>query len=49
MGARGEATEALLAKAFRNRDWQSVRFLHRDSEPGPGCWLAGNGWWLGAG
>jgi protein-L-isoaspartate(D-aspartate) O-methyltransferase len=46
MGARGEASEKQLSKAFRNRDWQNVRFLHRNSEPSAGCWLAGNGWSL---
>lgn len=46
MGARNDDVEKQLSKAFRNRDWQNVRFLHRSSEPGPNCWLAGNGWWL---
>lgn len=48
MGARDAASEKQLTKAFCNRDWQSVRFLHRNSEPDSGCWLAGDGWWLGA-
>lgn len=46
MGARNEEVEKQLSKAFRGRDWQTVRFLHRNSEPGAGCWLSGNGWWL---
>lgn len=46
MGARAEASEKQLTKAFHNRDWQNVRFLHRNNEPSAGCWLAGNGWWL---
>lgn len=47
MGARNEDVQKQLAKAFRNRDWQNVRFLHRNSKPDASCWLAGNGWWLG--
>ncbi|MFC5864248.1 protein-L-isoaspartate O-methyltransferase [Acidicapsa dinghuensis] len=46
MGARDKALEKQLSKALRNRDWQNVRFLHRNSEPAANCWLAGNGWWL---
>lgn len=46
MGARGAMPEKQLTKAFRNRDWENVRMLHRNDEPDASCWLAGNGWWL---
>jgi protein-L-isoaspartate(D-aspartate) O-methyltransferase len=45
-GAREDGEERRLDHAFRNRNWNKVRSLHRDDKPGAGCWLAGRGWWL---
>jgi protein-L-isoaspartate(D-aspartate) O-methyltransferase len=45
-GARDAGEEQHLAEAFRNRHWNKVKSLHRESQPGERCWLAGRGWWL---
>jgi protein-L-isoaspartate(D-aspartate) O-methyltransferase len=45
-GARDEWEEQRLAEAFRNRNWNKVKSLHRDDRRGESCWLAGRGWWL---
>jgi protein-L-isoaspartate(D-aspartate) O-methyltransferase len=45
-GAREEAEEQRLADAFRNRNWNKVKSLHRNDRLGVSCWLAGGGWWL---
>jgi protein-L-isoaspartate(D-aspartate) O-methyltransferase len=45
-GGRDLAGERRLAKAFRNRNWNKVKSLHRNDAPGWSCWLAGPGWWL---
>jgi protein-L-isoaspartate(D-aspartate) O-methyltransferase len=46
VGARELAGERRLAAAFRNRNWNQVKSLHRDDKPDASCWLAGEGWWL---
>jgi protein-L-isoaspartate(D-aspartate) O-methyltransferase len=45
-GARDEAEDQRLAEAFRNRNWNKVKSLHRNDSPGESCWMAGRGWWL---
>ncbi|MGE7417963.1 protein-L-isoaspartate O-methyltransferase family protein [Methylobacterium tarhaniae] len=45
-GARRPEEAARLATAFRDRDWTRVRRLHRGGRPGPGAFVAGEGWWL---
>jgi protein-L-isoaspartate(D-aspartate) O-methyltransferase len=45
-GARDDQEEQRLAEAFRNRNWNKVKSLHRDNKPAAGCWMAGLGWWL---
>ena len=35
-----------LEEAFRNRNWNKVKSLHRNNAPRESCWLAGRGWWL---
>ena len=46
IGARDAAESRRLEDAFRHRNWHKVKSLHRDSQPGEGCWAAGRGWWL---
>jgi protein-L-isoaspartate(D-aspartate) O-methyltransferase len=46
IGAQEEQESRRLGHAFRHRSWQKVKSLHRDDEPGEGCWVAGRGWWL---
>ena len=46
IGARDRAESRRLADAFRHHNWHKVRSLHRDNQPGQGCWAAGNDWWL---
>ncbi|TGD96811.1 protein-L-isoaspartate O-methyltransferase family protein [Methylobacterium nonmethylotrophicum] len=46
-GARRPGEAARLGLAFRDRDWRQVRALHRGGRPGPGAFVAGEGWWLG--
>jgi protein-L-isoaspartate(D-aspartate) O-methyltransferase len=46
IGARDEVEDQRLAEAFRNRNWNKVKSLHRNDGPGESCWLAGKGWWL---
>ncbi|MHB1936697.1 MAG: protein-L-isoaspartate O-methyltransferase family protein [Acidobacteriaceae bacterium] len=45
-GARDQALEEKLTKAFRNGTWSEVKSLHRNDEPDKSCWCAGPGWWL---
>jgi protein-L-isoaspartate(D-aspartate) O-methyltransferase len=46
IGARDEATEQKLNKAFRKSNWTKVKSLHRNDEPDDTCWCSGPGWWL---
>jgi protein-L-isoaspartate(D-aspartate) O-methyltransferase len=46
VGARDEATEQKLNKAFRKSNWTKVKSLHRNDEPDDTCWCSGPGWWL---
>jgi protein-L-isoaspartate(D-aspartate) O-methyltransferase len=46
VGARDEATEHKLTKAFRKSNWTKVKSLHRNDEPDDTCWCSGPGWWL---
>jgi protein-L-isoaspartate(D-aspartate) O-methyltransferase len=46
VGARNEAMEERLAKAFRGGRWAEVRSLRRDEAPDESCWVKGDGWWL---
>jgi protein-L-isoaspartate(D-aspartate) O-methyltransferase len=46
IGARNEIEEQRLAEAFRDGSWSRVKRLHRDNQPGDGCWCFGSGWWL---
>jgi protein-L-isoaspartate(D-aspartate) O-methyltransferase len=46
VGARDEATASKLTRAFRNRNWDKVKTLHRNNNVDRGCWCSGEGWWL---
>jgi protein-L-isoaspartate(D-aspartate) O-methyltransferase len=46
MGARDENEGKRLEEAFRNRNWNKVKSLHRNNAPRESCWLAGRGWWF---
>jgi protein-L-isoaspartate(D-aspartate) O-methyltransferase len=46
MGARDEGEGERLEEAFRNRNWNKVKSLHRNNAPRESCWLAGRGWWF---
>ncbi len=46
IGARDQAMEERLTKAFRNGKWSEVKSLHRNDAADDSCWCAGPGWWL---
>jgi protein-L-isoaspartate(D-aspartate) O-methyltransferase len=50
IGAQDAQASRRLAEAFRHRGWHKVKSLHRsetgNDQPGEGCWVAGQGWWL---
>lgn len=46
VGGRDRAESRSFDQAFRHRNWHTVKSLHRDNQPGQGCWVAGHGWWL---
>ena len=45
-GQQSETTGRRLAAAFASGDWESVRSIHLNDDPGDTCWFDGGGWWL---
>ncbi|MDH3700539.1 MAG: methyltransferase domain-containing protein [Alphaproteobacteria bacterium] len=46
-GARDDAAEAALLRAFEKKGWEFVQSLHRHNDiPAEGCWLWADGWCL---
>lgn len=46
VGARSVEASRVLAQALSTTSPQVVRSFHRDGNPGPTAWCAGDGWWL---
>jgi protein-L-isoaspartate(D-aspartate) O-methyltransferase len=45
-GAQNAPASRALDEAFRKRNYNEVKWLHRNDQPDESCWCAGLGWWL---